>query len=174
MEVCDHPLEVFLRRKRIRQPVVRIENARVLNPGNWIDLTSCGNVIEIKYRTCDARAMSLRSRIVCHIVRVDAGQEATTCGEVNGGRKPTVAFLDAAVDHADRGSTGRGRMHSESRLILPQGACRYVLLQFRRQYHIEQMCEIQNNVPEASAIHTHSELNAVGKNHTGFFFLAGR
>ena len=118
MKVRDRSLKVFFRRKRIRQLVVGVEDSSILDPCDRINLTSDGNGVRIENCTRDARAMSLRSIIVGHVVWGDAGQEATAGCGVNRRSKPAVAFLYAAVDYADGGSIGRRWTHDELRLIM--------------------------------------------------------
>ena len=64
-------------------------------------------------------------------------------------------------------------MHHELRLDLMPVAFARRLLQLRRQYYIEQVREIQDHVAEARAIHPHTHLHAVWKNHAGVC-LVGR
>ena len=77
MKMGDNLLEIFFRRKRFGQFVIRIENAGVLNPSHGFDFPGGGYFVGIENRTGNSRAVSLRANVIGHIVCGDTRQEAS-------------------------------------------------------------------------------------------------
>ena len=81
MKMRDNLLEVFFRRERVGQFVVRIENAGVLNPSNRFDFPSDGISFWIQNCASDPCSVSLRGNIISHVVAATPGRKQRLVSE---------------------------------------------------------------------------------------------